>query len=772
MGASQSSQPAAPAPAAAPAAAAAPAPGAPAAKTSGWNPFAKKNLGTEFTDNYGESICIVAFICSVFSRMAYMDDHQLLGHYEAIFGDDKIIPGKWMTQLNKSVVDNGLHSLLQDSILFKEEFASSETPFGLKKFKTSGVFGTESLQFLPWAQKINVVNGEQRIDANTSNCEYETKVTVPDDNLIFVAISTSNYETVYVMGDKRWPNCVWVVFTGTKDLKSAGSYSKLSSINSLWTNDIKGLIGEEEHERYLFGIYKILMEMIHTIMDAVKYVSSKTGATGNANVITTGHSLGGALATIFAATYVMHISNKPDFKKTYPNLNENIACFSLGAPRVLSNELARNFCLLTKNNETLFKDDATKQKMVSANNIKGFITFLRIVTRMDPIPALPPGKGLNYAHPCSANKGDSSADSDPEERKNVSADCLVEFDNSFSTRCAKNGKPSATLNFIKPLSCVNSKKARTDAGTKDKANLGPAMIKFPVGFHLMYLGISYAGGVSLAKIHGHNIGRVREAEGKGNTVLGVFIYPSLNTGNTMASIGFIDLKKKESTGSLMITDAALEQESSNLGLSEPTVAELSPSSSSRTVQTGGADVTTATSTVITPTTATPTTPTPTTATPTPTTATPTPTTATPTTATPTTATPITATPITATPTPTTATPVTSSPNSMLSDLTRTFSSKKNTVPEDVYISYNVFEKILSQMVDFDIIGKKDVPQDYTTLIQVNNETPDTSFETDGSSSTPIITTGGKKYKRSKTKRGRKTRKHRKNKSRRNKKRKL
>ena len=120
MGASQSSQPATPADTPAPGAAPNAGPvAAPAAKTSSWNPFAKKDLGTEFTDNYGESICIVAFICSVFSRMAYMDDHQLLGHYEAIFGDDKIIPGKWMTQLNKSVVDNGLHSLLQDSILFK-----------------------------------------------------------------------------------------------------------------------------------------------------------------------------------------------------------------------------------------------------------------------------------------------------------------------------------------------------------------------------------------------------------------------------------------------------------------------------------------------------------------------------------------------------------------------------------------------------------------------------------------------------------------------------
>ena len=109
---------------------------------------------------------------------------------------------------------------------------------------------------------------------------------------------------------------------------------------------------------------------------------------------------------------------------------------------------------------------------------------------------------------------------------------------------------------------------------------------------------------------------------------------------------------------------------------------------------------------------------------------------------------------------------------MLSDLTRTFSSKKNTVPEDVFNSFKVFEEILSKMNEIDIIGKKDVPQDYTTLIQINNGTPDKSFETNGSStiSPEIITTGGRKYKHSKTKRGRKTRKHRKNKSRKNKRR--
>jgi hypothetical protein len=205
----------------------------------------------------------------------------------------------------------------------------------------------------------------------------------------------------------------------------------------------------------------------------------------------------------------------------------------------------------------------------------------------------------------------------------------------------------------------------------------------------------------------------------------------------MASIGFIDLKKKESKGSLMITDASLEQESSNLGLTEPTVAELSPSSSSGTAQTGGENepvvISDSSSSSVAPE----------------------------------------VTPTSSSSAPATSSTVsTSSPNSMLSDLSRTFSSKKNTVPEDVFNTYKVFEEILTKMEEIDIIGKKDVPQDYTTLIQVQNSTPDKSFETNasatssGSSSAP---TGGRKFKR-KTKRGRKTRKHRKNKSRKNKRR--
>ena len=77
------------------------------------------------------------------------------------------------------------------------------------------------------------------------------------------------------------------------------------------------------------------------------------------------------------------------------------------------------------------------------------------------------------------------------------------------------------------------------------------------------------------------------------------------------------------------------------------------------------------------------------------------------------------------------------------------------------------------MEEIDIIGKKDVPQDYTTLIKIDNSVPDKSFETNasatssGSSNAPI---GGRKYNKRKTKRGRKTRKQRRNKSRKNKRR--
>ena len=166
------------------------------------------------------------------------------------------------------------------------------------------------------------------------------------------------------------PNVVIVSFRGTYSAKAAGSYVKPSSINPTLSNIInllttplgkKGKTDKFLKEYCLFGINKLLMDVIHNIMNSITYVASKikeenpdNNQTNKTRIITTGHSLGGGLASLFAYYYATRICKVDDFKK---NFNKDIVCLSLGSPRVFGKETSQLFCWLTKNNETLLQKD-------------------------------------------------------------------------------------------------------------------------------------------------------------------------------------------------------------------------------------------------------------------------------------------------------------------------------------------------------------------------------------------------------------------------------
>lgn len=511
----------------------------------------KVDLRTGFTEDYGDSVNMISFLSAVYSRLSYMNDHQFLGHYSKIFGP--IIPTELLQALNNQSVKE-LGAIINDKEMFN--LVAGKEKFGLKTFASKAQFGGVGLQFLPWAQKINIVNGEQRIDATNPNCDFEVKETTPDPNLVFVSITTSNYNETYIVGDKRMPNIVTVVFRGTSDAKSAGSYTKASSTVAMWTGSIRGFeegFKDENKEKFLFGIYKILMDTVHVLMHSIQYVADKIKDNDNNNkvsIITTGHSLGGALATIFAYVYITHISNLPDFQSTYPRFNTSIACFSLGAPRVFSAQLADRFCLLTTNNETLFDllDDESRQFIEKAKSIiPGRITYLRIVTKNDPVPNLPPTK-LGFAHPCSSNKIE-------EARKNTNVDCLTQVENSFSNRC-RGTRLAMTYNFQDlPLNCVDTKEAR-------EKNKGPFLAKNVMAYHTEYLGISFIGGLPLSKVVGNMIKRVSETSKKGDTVCRLIFYPSISGDNNLATIGFYNLVEKRSkskSSALNVSDVDFEK---------------------------------------------------------------------------------------------------------------------------------------------------------------------------------------------------------------------
>ena len=541
-------------------------------KKFGMNLFRKKDLNTTFTEDYGTSVNMISFIGSVYSRLSYMNEHQFLGHYTKIFGP--IIPKELMSDMN-NVIKNRIPNILKDEEMFS--LKNGEKKFGLDTYETDAGL---SLRFLPWAQEINKVNGEQRISSDDANCDIET-TTVPNDNLVFATIATSNYGTTYVVGDKRMPNIVNVVFRGTSDAKSAGSYTKPSSLSAMWTGNIKmdrrgniisGLEKEEDKEKFLYGIYKILIETAHTLLGAIKYVSDKINPNadkGTVNVITTGHSLGGGLATIFAYVYVAHVSNDDDFTNLYPSLNINIGCFTYGSPRVLSKDLARHFCELTTNNENNFQSSSPKESesyknFISSikNEINGRITYLRIVSYHDPVTALPK---IGFDHPCSGainnEMDDDSKKMINKLRETTNVDCLVQVDNSLSHRC-RGTRLAMTYDFNLPLNCVNSKEKRKN-GPK-----GPLLAKMPMGYHTEYLGISYIGGISLGNVFGKNVKRVNEPinlSKKGDTVCRVLIYPNQND-TSKALVGFYDLsiyRSKSNVESLNIRDTEFEEKENN-----------------------------------------------------------------------------------------------------------------------------------------------------------------------------------------------------------------
>jgi hypothetical protein len=286
-------------------------------------------------------------------------------------------------------------------------------------------------------QNINILNGEIK-----GKAEYPIpgKPASPG-SVKYISIGWSNYGEVYVVADKRMPQTLLLLFRGTYSAKTAALYSKATSLVPLTVcKDKNG-----NPESFLYGIFKPSLEMIHTIVEAMRYLATTfLNATKEkpVKIFTTGHSLGGAMCSNFAYLWMGVKKTAPYNGAEYNMLTDNIICISLGAPRCMSSSVAQKFCKFVE---------------------EGKILFLRITTRGDPVPGLPPKTG--FQHPCSENS---------EMRKVVSEDCNAQL----------TMRPTPNVNYKGDLDCQNYKTR--------------AYAPNPLS-HTIYLDILYVSGVDIPK---------------------------------------------------------------------------------------------------------------------------------------------------------------------------------------------------------------------------------------------------------------------------------
>jgi hypothetical protein len=384
------------------------------------------------TKKFGD-IPFFTFYSTVLSRLAYFTSENFLPAYLDIFGP--IISPSLMKDINDAPI-----SKIFDSSIYKNTISNNKIP-------VYNYEGKNMIDFTHMALQINESNkhfvnrksmkgGESKqinnsVVGNKNNLPITT-IKNNDYTVAYISIATSNYSGYYILVDTRMPNSIFIVFRGTYSAKSAGSYAKPTSIvpfniaKNIPENKLKEMLKKNEGKMFgvLAGINKILDDVYHSIIESMLYLSQKylkQTSPNSVKVFTTGHSLGGALTTLFTNDWIELSNTAPYNQAPYNIFSKKICCVSVASPRVMSPAMSNYFCEQIAN---------------------GNILYRRLTNRGDPVPALPQksytGLSEGYQHPCSAKKFAST------QRQIISMDCgstqkgsLIDYNKSLDCRKTK-----------------------------------------------------------------------------------------------------------------------------------------------------------------------------------------------------------------------------------------------------------------------------------------------------------------------------------------------
>lgn len=450
------------------------------------------------------------FLCAVFSRISYAEAPIPLFLISGIFEKlDPIsgapIPGSGIIPQSLLIPLSNITNISQlnqdEEVLFNLNSSNNTIP-------TRTYNGKKYVDFIPYAQQINI------LIEDTLNSPYYNKTDPKTDrNIKVISIADSNYGDVLIIGIKYIPNFVFTSFRGTYSTKTAQSYIQMSS---------RSPVKIAEGTRLLKGIAKIEFEMLHSILAANNDVVTKFLEKNNVIPVFTGHSLGGALATLLDYEYCNVVEKKG--VQTFSPLSSNPVCISFGSPRVLSKTTSEIFC---------------------SKIVKGLTLFHRYSNDGDPITSLPP-PGFGFYHPCSSKNDKAKG-----YRKFVSRDC------KSSTKMSSN---LARSEYTKAINCRD-----VEPSTLTKImNSSPNMFD-----HMTYLYISFAKGADIVHLFGKSaftvetteIGRVKNTNPQFNIKSGdtemriVQMIGNDSTGNYTAD--YIDLAKLRKKGDTILNEDSI-----------------------------------------------------------------------------------------------------------------------------------------------------------------------------------------------------------------------